>query len=421
MKKLLLLLALVSIARSAPPDCIATYRFTNRSTDSADGISVIALSSGHGAAPAINNKSQGCVGWELMTSVEGLTAVSVQLEDSANTYTVAGGSPTQWLAYQGTVVSGSNPTTSVTTSTFVATNYYPWIRVNVGSSTGTGSIDVLLFGWRSTTLLTGGGGGGGGAVSTVFGRAGDVVAADGDYTFDLINGVVDLTQLPTTSAVWIVNATLPATCTPNKDLWRDPTLFDIWFCSATNTWRKLLSTSNSGQLQLTGPVGSTPSTPAANNATLYFNSSTKALKSVNDAGVETDYTNPSQLSGTAAATIKAHSFGCSFDGGGTAIANGSTCYIPDIPFACTIDGYSIAADTGTATVKFWKVATGTALPTVSNVINTSGLSLSSGTLVRSSTVTDFTSTAVTAHDAAAVTITTISGPTKLLVTAECNL
>lgn len=67
-------------------------------------------------------------------------------------------------------------------------------------------------------------------------------------------------------------------------------------------------------------------------------------------------------------------------------------------YAGTITGYTIAADAGTCTVKTWKKATGTAIPTVSDLISTSGVSLSTGTLVRSSTTSDFTTTTVTAND-----------------------
>lgn len=114
-----------------------------------------------------------------------------------------------------------------------------------------------------------------------------------------------------------------------------------------------------------------------------------------------------------------HNFGASFDGGGSAIAANSIAYF-DLPSACTIQATNISVDTGTLTFKVWKIAAGTAIPTVANVINTSGISISSGTHVRSTTVSDFTSTAVTAHDIGAITLTTISGPTKVAITIECQ-
>jgi hypothetical protein len=80
-----------------------------------------------------------------------------------------------------------------------------------------------------------------------------------------------------------------------------------------------------------------------------------------------------------------------------------------MPQSCTVGGYEITADAGTATVKFWKIVAGTAIPTVANVINTSGVALAIGTHIKSTTVTDFTSTTVTADDIGAVTLTAVSG------------
>ena len=101
-----------------------------------------------------------------------------------------------------------------------------------------------------------------------------------------------------------------------------------------------------------------------------------------------------------------------FNGGGSALATGNT----GVPFTCphdgTITGWSISVDTGTATFKVWKRANDTAIPTISDVINTSGVAISSGTHLRSTTVTDFTTVAVTAGDQFIVALTAVSGATK---------
>lgn len=157
---------------------------------------------------------------------------------------------------------------------------------------------------------------------------------------------------------------------------------------------------------------------------------TLALITNEGIGVSTDGTNyftfgqghnPGQLSGTAAATIKAHGFGCTFDGGGAAISV-KTCYIVDMPYACTIAGESIGSTTAeTVTFKVWRVATGgTALPAVGNSINTSGISLSSGTLLQSTTVSDFTSTAIAAHDSLAINLTAVTNSQHVDVFVRCN-
>ena len=109
--------------------------------------------------------------------------------------------------------------------------------------------------------------------------------------------------------------------------------------------------------------------------------------------------------------------GAAFDGSGSAITNGSTAYI-SCPFAGTIAAYTIIVDTGTCTIKSWRKAAGTAIPTVADSISTSGVSISSGTVIRSTTVTDFTSTTVTANDIFAFNITAISGATKITFELE---
>jgi len=104
-----------------------------------------------------------------------------------------------------------------------------------------------------------------------------------------------------------------------------------------------------------------------------------------------------------------HQYGAAFGTpGGAALTTGGIQYF-NMPQSCTVGGYEITADAGTATVKFWKIAAGTAIPTAANVINTSGVALASGTHIKSTTVTDFTTTTVTADDIGAVTLTAVSG------------
>lgn len=95
--------------------------------------------------------------------------------------------------------------------------------------------------------------------------------------------------------------------------------------------------------------------------------------------------------------------------GGTAltVASSTTDYIT-VPFACTLKAYDLSVDAGTITVKFWKVATGTAIPTSGNSINTSGVGVASGTHNHSTTMTDFTTTAVAQYDIMAMNVTAVS-------------
>jgi hypothetical protein len=112
--------------------------------------------------------------------------------------------------------------------------------------------------------------------------------------------------------------------------------------------------------------------------------------------------------------------------GGSALTAGVMGYIT-VPFACTITSpptgpaWSIQVDAGTDTVKFLKVASGTAIPTLgSNSINTSGLSISTGTVIQSTTLSDFTTLAVAAGDILAADLITTSGTGYISVQLTCQ-
>jgi hypothetical protein len=95
--------------------------------------------------------------------------------------------------------------------------------------------------------------------------------------------------------------------------------------------------------------------------------------------------------------------------GGSALSTGVMGYAT-IPVGCTLTGWDIAVDAGTDTVKTLKVAAGTAIPTLgSNSISTSGVSLSTGTVIQSTTLTDFTTTTFTANDIVGADLTVTSG------------
>lgn len=106
-----------------------------------------------------------------------------------------------------------------------------------------------------------------------------------------------------------------------------------------------------------------------------------------------------------------------FDGGGSVLTTGDTGIPLTVKYAGTIVGYCISADTGTCTIKTWKKAAGTAIPTVSDVISTSGVALSSGTSTGVVTTTsDFTTTTITSGDHIMFALTAVSSATKIIVT-----
>lgn len=109
------------------------------------------------------------------------------------------------------------------------------------------------------------------------------------------------------------------------------------------------------------------------------------------------------------------------DPAGSALTSGSTTtdYLR-VPFACTIQAYNLLIDGGTVTVKFWKVASGTAIPTASNSISTSGVAISSGTAARSTTLTDFTTTAIAANDMLAMNVTAVATAKYVQGVLQCQ-
>jgi hypothetical protein len=81
------------------------------------------------------------------------------------------------------------------------------------------------------------------------------------------------------------------------------------------------------------------------------------------------------------------------------------------PFAGHITAWNITVDTGTITVKIWKRATGTAHPTSADSINTSGISITTGTSVHSVNLADFINTNINVGDIFACEVTAASGVT----------
>jgi hypothetical protein len=109
-----------------------------------------------------------------------------------------------------------------------------------------------------------------------------------------------------------------------------------------------------------------------------------------------------------------------FDGGGAALTPGKTLYLRP-PFACTISDLSIMSTTAeTVTLKFWLVSGGTAIPTAANSINSSGVSLSTGTAMRTTVLTDFTTTAVPQDAWMAATLTAVTASQNVSATLGCR-
>lgn len=103
----------------------------------------------------------------------------------------------------------------------------------------------------------------------------------------------------------------------------------------------------------------------------------------------------------------------------SALTTSNTTYFT-VPYACTISAWNLAVDAGTITVDVWKIATGTAIPTVSNTITASALpAIASGTALHSTTLTGWT-TAVTANDIIAAHVNTVATAKFVNLVVQCD-
>jgi hypothetical protein len=90
-----------------------------------------------------NTTQQKCVVWKMSYFSQGFSALSIQLESAPD----VNGSPGVWTAIPAAnVVEGTNPTTNTVSATISVNKYFPWVRVNVTSVTGTGSLNYNLIG-----------------------------------------------------------------------------------------------------------------------------------------------------------------------------------------------------------------------------------------------------------------------------------
>jgi hypothetical protein len=90
------------------------------------------------------------------------------------------------------------------------------------------------------------------------------------------------------------------------------------------------------------------------------------------------------------------------------------------PNTCTIKSWSINVDAGTATFDIWKIATGTAIPTISNSITASAQpAIASGTSIKSTSMSGWT-TSVSAYDIFGINLKTVATAKFASLTVECN-
>ncbi len=92
---------------------------------------------------------------------------------------------------------------------------------------------------------------------------------------------------------------------------------------------------------------------------------------------------------------------------GTDVSAGQTIFVT-IPYTCTITDWAVTSD-GTATIMLWSSPDSTQVPTDSDILTEHGLSLTTGTRIHSTTVSDFLGTAILAFDTIAVNLAAVGG------------
>lgn len=115
---------------------------------------------------AFDNRNLGCTAWAIVYSNSGFSAISIVAQTAPN----VAGVPGSWSTYTPTTSGGSNPNTSTTSAATLfgsGTNYFPWIRVNLTTATGSGIVQGTMYGWKTQPVAVYFGGGGGGTINSV--------------------------------------------------------------------------------------------------------------------------------------------------------------------------------------------------------------------------------------------------------------
>ena len=165
--------------------CIATAQQTTPvATPQPNCLLNISLQTAGQNSPVLDNRQVGCLNFTVAVAVPTTVSALQLVVQTAQDNGSASCSTCTWATF--TAATGSNPNTSTAgwTSTFTTATsvYYGYLRVQLVSITGTGSITGKLFSFLAGA--TGGGGGGGGSgtltqVNTACGLSGGPITVTG--------------------------------------------------------------------------------------------------------------------------------------------------------------------------------------------------------------------------------------------------
>lgn len=118
------------------PNCIINLQFTATGT------------SPQFPAPipdAFDNRNLGCTAWIIAYSNSGFSAVSLVAQTAPN----VAGVPGSWSTFAALTGTGSNPNTATTSAMTQFFGYFPWVRVNLATATGSGIVQGTMYGWKN--------------------------------------------------------------------------------------------------------------------------------------------------------------------------------------------------------------------------------------------------------------------------------
>lgn len=105
-----------------------------------------------GSTASFQNTNKGCSYWTMVYSAQGFSAVSISFQVADDTGAgpgafadvAAGSTTTNGYIY------GSNPMTATNQDgPLLVRGFYPYLRADLGTATGTGQVKVTLYGWRA--------------------------------------------------------------------------------------------------------------------------------------------------------------------------------------------------------------------------------------------------------------------------------
>ena len=119
-----------------------------------------------------DNRQQGCTTWSMSYVNSGFSGLTVTLQSAANNNGVAGTFGAGFPIQEATI-SGSNAATNTTGGFWWVQGTNAWVNVQLSGTTGSGTVQGAVFGWR---IPNAGGGSGAGSIVCL---TGDVAAGSG--------------------------------------------------------------------------------------------------------------------------------------------------------------------------------------------------------------------------------------------------